>query len=261
MPMQPCMTEESEMLFEVATSIVQALLFNSCIAEATSLVQYLKDRVTDNQEECPNSPWLALAAMLCFRRRIRTILLPRSFMKLLWDAHPASDAHRLLGQLQAFMKNFDNSLKSAENMIVLSRLDLLQSTVVMSLKHAYLRKERMGLSKRCASATPALLHWRTALRAMVHRCGLNAACVWECADSTIHGRLTLQVVVHSAPEASSRHSRTSFAEDIGTIPERGWNRDTRYKLEHEERSAHSRRDADLWHSVPFVSEASHSRCA
>lgn len=158
--------------------IVQALLFNSCIAEATLLVKYLEKRVVDNQGDCPNSPWLALSAMLCFRRRIRTIVLPRSFMKLLWDAHPACDARRLLGRLQAFMKDMDERLKSAEDGILLFKLDLLQTTVVTSLKSAYLRKERRGLSQRCASATPALLHWRVVLRAMVHRCGLIDAVVW-----------------------------------------------------------------------------------
>lgn len=158
---------------QAARYFLQALLFNSCIAEATLLVKYLEKRVVDNQEDCPNSPWLALSAMLCFRRRIRTIVLPRSFMKLLWDCHPAYDAHRSLGQLSIFMKDMDDSLERAEDSILISRVQLLQTTVVASLKSAYSRKERMGISQQCVSASPALLHWRVVLRAMVRRCGLN----------------------------------------------------------------------------------------
>ena len=153
------------------------------------LVKYLEQRVIYNQEDCPNSPWLALSAMLCFRRRIRTIVLEQSFMKHLWDAHPAYDAHRSIGQLRVFMKSMDDSLKSAEDSILLSRVLLLQSTVVASLKRAYSRKERRGLTQQCASVTPALRHWRVTLQAMVHRCGIStditpetlwkrSACMW-----------------------------------------------------------------------------------
>jgi hypothetical protein len=150
--------------------MVQALLFNSFMEQASKLVSYLEKRVVDNQEDCPNSPWLALSAMLCFRRRIRTIVLPSSFTKLFWDAHPASDAHRCLGQLRTFMKDMDCRLKGAEDSIVFSRMDLLQTTVVASLRSAYSCKEIRGRSQCSASATPALLHWRVALYAMLHRC-------------------------------------------------------------------------------------------
>jgi hypothetical protein len=152
-------------------------LFNSCIAEATLLVKHLERRVTDNQEDCPNRAWLAISAMLCIRRRIRTIVLPCSFIKLLWHTHPVSDAHRLLGNLQSFLKGIDSSLKSAEDSILLSRLALLQSTVVASLQRAYRRKERRGLSQRFVSATPALTHWRVVICAMLHRCGPTAGAV------------------------------------------------------------------------------------
>lgn len=161
---------------------LQESLFSACMVEATALMNMLRNRVVSQTAHSPNSTWLALSAMVCFRRRIRSIVLCRSFARLLWDAHPAVDAYRLLDTLGWFMRELDASLLAAEAGIVQSVVDLLSSTMVASLLQAYTRRVRVGLTSSQCCASAALQHWRVSLRAMQHRCGpleLQGAGLWQ----------------------------------------------------------------------------------
>jgi hypothetical protein len=160
----------------LASVLLQECLFSACIVEAAALMNMLQERVLSCQScNSPNSPWLALSAMICFRRRVRSIVLSRSFARSLWGAHPAGDGFRLLGLLGRFIQSLDSSLLAAEDGIVQSTADLLCSTMVPSLLEAYGRKERVGLGVRQRLPTPALQHWHAVLRALLHRCVLNLA--------------------------------------------------------------------------------------
>lgn len=212
---------------------LQAVLFNTCISEARSLVQHLEQRVKGHKESSPNIPWLAISAILCFRRRIRSIVLPPTFMKLMWDSHPASDAHCLLSQLGAFLKDVDDCLKRAEDDIFLSRLALLHTTVLTSLRNAYVDQRGMHLPSRQLSPSHALLHWRVALRSMLHRYA-HSPTSYQSRDLTRHDnqnwifdeafKPNLQVTVYPAPEACCQHAHEATSQDHGPVPHGSWSR-------------------------------------
>lgn len=143
---------------------LQRLMLPLCVSETRRLMDELQHCVQQHSSNHDMRPMMALSALLCLRRRIRSMVLNRQMMRVLWQA--GGDAYDHLGLTSHMLTSLDKGIQTSEYQLQQRYIDLIEETVVRAYRGISLTRLQWAVTHHLPS-TP-LRHLRCVLNSLLH---------------------------------------------------------------------------------------------
>lgn len=143
---------------------VQRLMLPVCVSETRRLMDKLQTCAHQHSSSHDKRPMMALSALLCLRRRVRSMVLNRQMMHMVWQA--GGDAYDHLGQTSHMLTTLDRGIQTSEHHLQRKFIDLIEQTVVRAYRGISWTRMQWAVTHHLPS-TP-LRHLRCVLHSLLH---------------------------------------------------------------------------------------------
>lgn len=143
---------------------MQKLLLSICVDAAGRLAATLQRCTHVHGGRHCKAPMMALSALLCLRRRIRSMVVNRQTIHMLWTS--GGDAYGRLSQIGQMLKSLDRHIYASEEMLIRRFSELIGNTVIRAY-HGVSWTQRRWAVQDCLPSVP-LRHLRFVLQSLHH---------------------------------------------------------------------------------------------
>lgn len=157
---------------------MQRLLIPVCITEAMHLMGILQDLTKWRSSSHGGRPLMALSALLCLRRRIRSMVLSQQMMQMTWQAGGDECGH--LGQTAHMLRSLDRIIYTSEELLTRRLVAIIDDTVARAYHDISWTRLRWAVTG-CLPSAP-LMHLRCVLHSLLHKSAPFPRIGWTCTN-------------------------------------------------------------------------------
>lgn len=145
---------------------LQTLLLPVCVAEAGHLAAVLLACTHGHGCSQSGRPIMALSALLCLRRRIRSMAVNGQMLKMVWQL--GGNAYGRLSHLACMLKSLDRKVYTSEELLIRRFQALIDETVICAYQGISWTRRRWARVG-CHPSAP-LQHLRCILKSLHNWC-------------------------------------------------------------------------------------------